>query len=94
MDAAAQDRKRREAKYTFGRVQTQRLHFLMFSLGPASATAYCFATAPNEVKAFCSIIVSLILTGISPFDSPAEDECYEIFARLGFPPTGARIVKC
>jgi hypothetical protein len=91
-DTPPDDGPRREVKHTFSHTHSQRIHDLLLTLGPGSAIAYCVAVAPNEVKPLCSLAIMSIFTMVSA--RLGDDECYEVSARLGWPPLGARIVKC
>lgn len=81
-----------EVSHTFSKQATKRIYSTFKSGGAAGATAYCIYIAPTPLKPMCAtmIVVLYELTGAPP----ADDECYQVYARFGWPPTGGRIIKC
>lgn len=81
-----------ELSHTFSKQATQRIYSTFKSGGAAGATAYCIYIAPTPMKPMCATMIVILyeLTGAPP----AADDCYQVYARFGWPPTGGRIIKC
>ena len=81
-----------EATYTFSHETSVRLYNAAKAGGVAAVSAICAAVITPLFAPVCTAIAVIIVDSFT--HPPAENECYQVFAKLGIPPVGVRVVEC
>ncbi|MEU0885728.1 hypothetical protein ABZ345_44710 [Lentzea sp. NPDC005914] len=81
-----------ELTYTLSKEKTQNWYLAALAGGIPAVISLCATSAPGWLKVHCATLGSIAVALLVA--NPPNGRCLQAFAKLGWPPVGARYVTC